>query len=169
MGKKRLVQYLVFGIFCGHLGCASKAPLMDRSERPITKQEVRAHKNSKNFVIYALGGGALSFGGSFFLGSMLDRAVESENRSAVWITSGAGTLAGLLFFSHLGRTQDHNNAIAKISDSRKNGVLTEIDGEQEKRKQIEDETQKILEDRKRQEEERKKLLDALKKKDKKKN
>ncbi len=163
MMKKLLVIGMSWALLA-QTGCAHRAALVDDAGRPIREEEVQARKKNTNFLLFTLGGGALSFGASFFLGSLLDRGMNSSSQSALWITTGAGTLAGIVYFAHQGRVRDYNLALETIKEERVKNLNAQLDKERERRKHIEREKQRLLEERKRQEEERKKLLEALKKK-----
>ncbi|HHS13787.1 MAG TPA: hypothetical protein ENN03_08505 [bacterium] len=91
-----------------------KPPVYDQFGRGISEEEIQSVKTSKNTVIYTLGGGVLSFGSSFFLGSMLGK--ESGNVLAA-TTLGFGTLGTFMFF-RAGRAMDRREAIRTVNDIR---------------------------------------------------
>ena len=95
----------------GYSACASRVAMVDDRGQAVTQQEVAAKKTNKNFWLYTFGGGALSFGASFFLGSMVERNAESENRTALWAITGVGTVVGTALFAHTGRVRDFNQAV----------------------------------------------------------
>ena len=163
MMKRVLISVMIW-VLVTQIGCAHRAALVDDAGRPISEEEVQARKKNDNFLLFTIGGGALSFGASFFIGSLLDRGMESRSQSALWITTGVGTLAGLVYFAHQGRVRDYNLALEAVKEERLQHLSAELDKERERRERIEREKQRLLEERKRQEAERKKLLDALKKK-----
>ena len=161
LGIGTLLAYLVFTS-----GCASRLPMRDYSGRPLTKEAVQAKKSNSNFILYAIGGGALSFGASFFIGSLLSRSSDdgSTNSSTLWITAGAGTAAGMLLFGHAGKARDHNLAVLAARDNQKTEVNSQLLTEKERRSRIVSEREALLKDRERQEAERQQILEKLKKK-----
>ncbi len=161
--KRQLFIGLLVVSFLNVTACAHKALLKDDAGKPISEQEVSAKKSNKNFLLFTIGGGALSFGASFFIGSLIDRGADSANQSALWITTGIGTAAGLLYFAHQGKVRDFNYAIEEIKAERIKSVASELDKERQRRAMIEKQKRELIEARKRQEAERRKLLEKLKK------
>ena len=145
-------------------GCASRMALRDEVNQPITENEVKAKKSSKNLLLYSLGGGALSFGASFFAGSMVDRGLDSDSRTALWVITGAGTLAGTAVFAHTGSVRDFNQAVEAVKDDRKELVDQQILGEKKKQENLTTQRKKLEDERKRQEMEREKLLQQIREK-----
>ena len=141
--------------------CASRMAMVDDRGQAITAQEVAAKKTNKNFWLYTLGGGALSFGASFFLGSMVERNAESESRTALWAITGAGTVAGTILFAHTGRVRDFNQAVETVKDERQGVLKKGIETEKQKQDRITEERRKLEEDRKKQEVEREELLKKI--------
>ena len=145
-------------------GCASRLPLRDDSGEPIPPKAVQAKKSNSNLVLYTLGGGALSFGASFFLGSVVDRATNNETNTALWVTAGIGTAIGIAYFAHAGKTRDHNLAVLAAREDRKTNIAQKLTTEKERQQKIEQEKRRLLLEREKQEAERKKILEKLKKK-----
>lgn len=165
---KRLQPIFISVLLLAYLtGCASKALLRDEAGHPISEAEVKAKKKNNNLILFAVGGTALSFGASFFIGSLLDRGNDDESRTALWITTGVGTVAGLVYFVHTGSTRDFNYAVEAVKEERKQEVAQKLAREEQKQSKLKREKQRLLEERKRQEAERKKLMEELKKKQKK--
>ncbi|MFQ5631332.1 MAG: hypothetical protein ACE5I1_21375 [bacterium] len=164
MFKQLLGISMLFIYFSFITGCASKLPLRDDSGQPIPPKAIQAKKSNSNFVLYAIGGGALSFGASFFLGSLVDRAADNENNTALWLTAGIGTAIGIAYFAHAGKTRDHNLAVLAAREDRKTNIAQKLTTEKEKRQKIEEEKRQLLMEREKQEAERKKILEKLKKK-----
>jgi hypothetical protein len=101
------------------LTISRKPPVVDDFGRSISEEEISQASKKTNAVIYGIGGGALSFGFSFFAGSMLGRA--SENGSAVLAgTALAGSAAGTVLFIRAGKARDRRDAIASIKADRRN-------------------------------------------------
>ncbi len=144
-------------------GCASRLPMMDEAGKPLTKEEVRQKRTSKNFWLFTVGGGALSFGASFFAGAIIDRDANSDH-TKLWAITGAGTVIGTALFAHNGSARDYNLAVEAVKDSRKESASSDITQEQEKQKQLADEKQKLEEERKKQEAERERLMEEIRKK-----
>lgn len=169
---RHLLLLIVLFSFCHFiLGCASRLPLRDQAGNPIQKEEVEAKRTSKNFALYTIAGGALSFGASFFLGSLLDRSFDKSNKSnsALWITAGLGTAIGTILFAHGGRVRDHNLAVLAVQSDRKTDKADQLAAEQQRRRKIEEEKKRLMRKRLEQEKERKRLLEQLKATKKKKN
>ncbi len=168
MKQKRSAIFLIVALIALN-SCANRALLKDDAGRPISEEEVNARKGNSNFLLFTLGGGALSFGASFFVGSLVDRGVNDPNHTALWVTTGLGTAAGLAYFIHQGRVRDFNLAVEQIRRERLQGLSKKLTEEKRRREQIEAEKRRLLEERRRQEEERRKLLEALKKRKQKEN
>ncbi len=141
--------------------CASRMALVDEKGQTITKEEVAAKKKSKNLMLYTIGGGALSFGASFFLGSMIDRSTKGEDRTPLWVITGAGTVVGTALFAHNGSVRDFNHAVELVKDSRQQGIEKDIVMEKQKQDQLTEERRKLEAERKRQEAEREELLKQI--------
>lgn len=150
-------------------GCASRLALKDDTGQPIKRSEVEAKRKNNNFWLYTLGGGALSFGASFFTGAMVERGVDTDNRVALWSITGAGTVLGTLIFSHNGKVRDFNLAVEAVKDARQQELGKKIKGEQERQEKLAAERKRIEDERKRQEAERQKLLDQIRDQQKKKD
>jgi len=59
-----------------------KTPVYDDFGRGISEEEIESVKTNKNTLIYGIGGGTLSFGVSFFVGSLF-AGQENENGGAI--------------------------------------------------------------------------------------
>lgn len=92
-----------------------KPPVYDQFGRGISEEEIESVKTGKNTVIYSLGGGVLSFGSSFFLGSMLGK---ESGKVLIATTLGFGTLGTFLFY-RAGRAMDRREAIRTVNDIRR--------------------------------------------------
>ena len=157
-----VVTIILFALWLN--SCASRALLKDEAGKPITKAEVEAEKNHQNLLLFAIGGGALSFGASFFVGSMVDRQYGETDDTALWAITGAGTLAGLIYFAHQGNVRDFNVAVEKVKEKRRQEAAARLAREKQRRRQIELEKQRLLKERQRQEAEKQKIIESLKKK-----
>jgi len=85
----------------------------------ISEEEIRMHLSKKNTTIYGIGGGLLSFGISFFMGSLVGQSLDQGSRIFAATTVG-GTGLGTWLFLHAGRNKDRNEAIQAIRIQRKN-------------------------------------------------
>jgi hypothetical protein len=145
-------------------GCASRLSMIDEMGKPVAKEEIEQRRSNKNFVLFAIGGGALSFGASFFVGSLVDRSSDSENHAALWTITGTGTILGTALFAHNGRVRDFNVAVETVKDSRKETASQRISEEQKRQAQLAEEKKKLEGERQKQEAEREKLLQEIRKK-----
>jgi hypothetical protein len=94
-------------------------PVRDEFGRGISEEEIRSGRTGRRSAVYAVGGGALSLGFSFFAGSLLGHA--SPNGGAVLAgTAAAGTALGTVLFSRAGRARDRQAAIDDIRIRRRN-------------------------------------------------
>lgn len=144
-------------------GCAKGVPVYDEAGAPIPEHEIRRQKGSSNLVLYAVGGGALSFGVSFFVGSLASRASD-DDKSVLWGTTLAGATVGTVLFAYLGANRDRTVAIETIKDRRRQNAARELEKERLRRAQIEAQKRALEEERKRQEQERQRLLEEIRKK-----
>jgi len=98
-----------------------KEPVYDEFGKGISEPEIAAVKTNKNKIIYGFGGGILSFGASFFLGSLF-----GESGNTVAIATGVGGVLGTYLFINAGASKDRKDAINKIRDIRKSKELNEV-------------------------------------------
>ncbi|RMD91558.1 MAG: hypothetical protein D6813_07445 [Calditrichaeota bacterium] len=146
--------------------CAKRIPVYDDTGIQITEQEINHYKKNKNFVLYSIGGGALSFGASFFLGTLIERGVSdnSDNTSALWITTAAGTGLGTVLFAAWGKQRDRNQAIELVKEMREIKLEKKLAQEKKRRERLEAEKKALEAERERLEKERAKLIEKIKKK-----
>jgi hypothetical protein len=135
--------------------------MVDDRGQAVTPQEIAAKKTNKNFWLYTVGGGALSFGASFFVGSMVERNAESESRTALWAITGVGTVIGTVLFAQTGRVRDFNQAVEMVKDERQGVLAKDIETEMQKQNRIAGERKKLEDERKKQEAEREELLKKI--------
>ncbi len=159
--RSRMTALGLCALTLSYSACASRMALVDEKSQPITKEEVAAKKKGKNFMLYAVGGGALSFGASFFVASMIHRSTNSENRTPLWVITGAGTALGTALFAHNGNVRDYNHAVEAVKDSRQQGIEQNIAQEKKKQDTLTEERKKLEDERKRQETEREELLKQI--------
>ena len=129
-----------------------KPPVSDDFGRGISEEEIKAVQTNKNSVIYGLGGGALSFGVSFFIGS----AVQGSGTTLA-ATSALGGGLGTLLFIQAGRSKDRGNAIESIQQRRRSVELKNEAPDT----QTKDDLQKQLEMEKKKQEELRKQREKL--------
>lgn len=164
--KSHLLIASVLALFL--TGCVKRIPAYDEARKPITDREIKQNKTSKNLLIYALGGGSLSFGASFFIGTLIDRGVSDDrNNAALWGTTAAGTVLGTFIFAKQGNTKDRNDAIEMAREIRKKNASKKLTEVKSKRKKLDKELQSLEALRRQQEAERKALEEQIKKKKKK--
>ena len=139
-------------------------PVYDSFGKGISELEIAQYKTGRNAVIYGIGGGALSLGASFFLGSML--AADSSRDGGIILP---GTMAGLgipgtVLFVRAGMAKDRRDAIKAIDDKRISAKLEET---QTTDPAETDRMQKLKTEKEKQEalrKERERLLNELNKK-----
>jgi hypothetical protein len=145
-----------------------KPPIIDDFGKGISEEEIRSTQTSRHTVIYGIGGGALSVGASFFVGSLIANSSEKSGGTALAASTAAGGGLGTFLFVRAGKKKDRKEAIERIREERRS---TEIKEDPNKEK-TQDALKKQLEDEKRRQEslrqEREKLLRELEQKKKKK-
>ncbi|MBD3287898.1 hypothetical protein GF337_03765 [candidate division KSB1 bacterium] len=143
-------------------------PVFDYQKNVISEWEINDKKGTKNTWLYTVGGAGLSFGASFFAGSLVHRGMsESENRDeALWAITGTGTLIGTAIFLNTGRKRDREAAIMQIRERRYELAKKEMDQKKNKRKQITTELEKEKKQRAKQQAEMKRLMERIKKREK---
>jgi hypothetical protein len=145
-------------------GCASRLPMVDEAGKPVTKAEIERQRSNKNFWLFTIGGGALSFGASFFAGALIDRNAGGDDHNALWIVTGIGTVVGTALFAHNGRVRDFNLAVEEVKESRKEGAGQQIVEEQKRQQELASEKKRLESERKKQEAERERLMQEIRKK-----
>ncbi len=100
-----------------------KQPVYDEFSRGISEPEIVSNQTKSNTVIYGIGGGIISCGVSFFIGSLL-----GESGSTVALTTGVGGVLGMYLFFHAGAKKDRRDAIAKICQERKSELMRKDQG-----------------------------------------
>ncbi len=142
-----------------------RPPVYDDLGKGISEEEIEAERTNKNAIIYGVGGGLLSFGTSFFAGSL----AAQNSGSILAATTLAGGTIGTVLFVQAGRAMDRKQAIERVRLKRISTSVemrkSDADVDSLKvRKQIEEEKKKQQELRL----EREKLLKKLKEEEKKK-
>ncbi|MCG8604578.1 hypothetical protein MJD09_06195, partial [bacterium] len=125
MKTHRKIATCMIGLF--FFSCVKKLPVYDEAGEVITEREIAAHKSDKNFAFYTLAGGALSFGVSFFAGTLVTRALDkSQSSPELWATAGAGTLIGATLFATHGKKRDRSQAIEAVREERKERAVRQL-------------------------------------------
>ena len=135
-------------------------PVYDIQDNIISESEIEREKNNSRTWLYTIGGGGLSMGASFFLGSMVSRIGDGDIEDGmIWGITGVGTAIGTYLFANKGAEKDRLLAIDRINGKRTNGYEGEIESEQERRNLIREEITRLRKEREEQEAE----LEALQK------
>jgi hypothetical protein len=132
-------------------------PVYDDFGKCIGEAEIRSELKSKNTWVYGLGGGALSFGTSFFIASMATKKMDNGATPLAGITVGGGAL-GTFFFIKAGKAKDRAEAIERIRERRRQVQLKP----DTKKEGLENLQQSLDEEKKKQEELRKEREQLLK-------
>ncbi len=140
-----------------------KPPVYDDFGRGISEEEIHSVEKNRNTLIYGIGGGALSFGVSFFVGSLVSESMEENGGTVLASTTAAGGVLGTVLFRHAGKAKDRRVAIENIREKRRSVEL-----KKKEETKTPDELQKQLEEEKKKQEklrkERERILRQLGKK-----
>jgi len=134
-----------------------KPPVYDDFGRGISEEEIQSIKTNKNTLIYGIGGGALSFGASFFVGSLIVGESKENGGAILGTTTLLGGGLGTGLFIRAGSIRDRQKAIEKIREKRRSIKLKQ-EGVQKKSP---DEMKKLLEQEKRKQEQLRKQREEL--------
>jgi hypothetical protein len=131
-------------------------PVYDDFGKCISEDEIRSTMKHNNKWIYCVGGGIMSLGGSFFIGSMVSKTKENRGSLMGGITIGGGTL-GTLLFTKAGQSKDRTLAIERIREKRRllyqvpnkkdknsESIQQSIDQEKLKQEELRKEREKLL-------------------------
>ncbi len=132
----------------------------------ISPWEIEKRTGNKNKLLYTAGGLGLSFGISFFIGSLINRGIDDVDKgeTAMWTATGVGTAVGTFLFARAGARKDRRIAVNKIRKERFEIAQKKAEEERLKRKKILEEIERLKAERRRQDEELKKLMEKAKKK-----
>ncbi len=141
----------------------------DADRRVISEWDIQERKTNNNLMLYTFGGGGLSFGASFFIGTLLRRGIEDEEdikkgENVMWGTTIVGTAVGTYLFSRAGAKRDRFSAIEKVREERSELARQQIEQERLKRKQVQEELEKLKAEQEKQKEEIRELQEKAKKK-----
>jgi hypothetical protein len=110
-----------------------KPPVYDDFNRGISEKEIRSVQKFRNKTIFGIGGGFLSFGVGFFVGSLTGQVSNQGFGTLVATTAAIGGLGTVLFINS-GKKRDRYDAIAKIREQRR---LDELKKREKKDTQVE--------------------------------
>ena len=139
-------------------------PVYDEAGRLVTRAEIQQEKNSRNTLLYTLGGGALSFGTSLFVSSLIYRAGDGKDFSVANPISIGGGILGTAVFFHLGHKRDRLMAIERIKDRRKAQAERILEEKRRERERLLRQIEELKKEKARIEAEKKKLEAKKKKK-----
>jgi len=135
----------------------------------ISEWEIQENQKNKNCLLYTIGGVGLSFGASFFVGSLIHRNLDdAENGGKVlWGTAALGTAAGTYLFAKTGKKRDRNFAIEQIREERFKAAQNQIDDRKKRRDSIQQQLEKEKAEQEKQQQELKLLQEKIQTKKKK--
>jgi hypothetical protein len=131
-----------------------KQPVQDDFGRGISEEEIRRHQTRRDRTLYGIGGGMLSFGISFFIGSMIGNTSD-QGASVMVSTAAGGTLLGTAWFLHAGKNKDRETAIRRIHAERQSAEVVPQDPAQT------DQVKQMIENERKKQEELRKEREAL--------
>ncbi|NQT25266.1 hypothetical protein HQ585_07920 [candidate division KSB1 bacterium] len=97
-------------------------PVRDQFGNGISEEEIDKIKTSKNTVTYGIGGGLLSLGASFFVGSMISNSMTESSGTVLVATTALGGGLGTVLFVKAGKNKDRSDAIETICEDRQMSV-----------------------------------------------
>lgn len=135
----------------------------DDSGAPISEREIAAAKNHHQLFLYTLGGTALSFGVSFYLGSMAKRGLQEDqtDNTLTVVTTAVGTALGAICFALKGDGKDRQYAIQQLKAERRRASEAELEAERARKARIEAELEKLRRQQQAQEREIEALQEQL--------
>ncbi len=145
--------------------------VLDGLGEVISEWEIQDQQSNKNLALYSIGGLSLSFGISFFIGSLVNRSIEDTDRGRqlLWGTTAIGTAVGGYFFASLGKNKDRVLAIEKIRDQRYAEARSKYEERKKKHDLIRQQLEKEKAEQERQARELKQLQEQMKTKKEKQN
>ncbi len=133
----------------------------------ISEWEIQDHQRNKNLLLYTMGGAGLSFGASFFIGSLIHRGLDNNEENSnkiLWGTTALGAAVGTYLFAKTGKKRDRVTAIENIREQRFEIVKKQYENERSKYQSVQEQLEKEKAERTRQEEELKLLKEKVKNK-----
>jgi len=131
----------------------------------ISEWEIEENRENNNLLLYTIGGVGLSFGASFFIGSLINRNADDvdEGKQLMWGTTVVGTATGTYLFAKAGRKRDRLLAIEELREQRFKLAKERYDSQKMKSDSIRKELEKEKAERAKQQEELKRLKEKAKK------
>lgn len=164
----KLLTFIIMFYLIVIIGCAKNSITpYDESGRIITEEEISQVKTNKNATIYTIGGGALSFGTSLFLSSLIYRGTEDNFKVLNPVSIGGGIVGTAVLFWQ-GKKRDKMLAIERIKDQRKLAAESELESKKAEKTQLQKQLEELKNEKARMDAEKKKIEEQLKKKKKKK-
>jgi hypothetical protein len=141
-------------------------PVLDFENKIISEKDIAREKGTSKTWLYAVGGGGLSLGASFFAGSMISRAGDGDLRDGtIWGFTSVCTVIGTYFFSKKGTKKDRLIAIESLKAQRANGIEEDLNSERERRMKIQEEIARLKKERDQQQSELESLHKKVKSKE----
>lgn len=130
----------------------------------ISEWEIQENQKSKNFFLYTIGGAGLSFGASFFIGSLIHRSIDDTERGnkLLWGTTALGTSAFTYLFAKNGKKRDRLFAIENIREQRFKSTKEQFEDQKKKRDAIRQQLEKEKAEQAKQQQELKQLQEKIK-------
>ncbi|MBN2093207.1 hypothetical protein JW964_26525 [candidate division KSB1 bacterium] len=140
----------------------------DEGKKVIPESSIKKYQKNINKWLFTIGGGALSFGITFFVtANILHETEDGAQGAPLWVPTGLGTLIGGTVFRFQGSRLDRHNAIEQIKEERKVAAIKEMNSTKKKRAELEKELKGVKGDREKQNQEINDLLKQINKKNKK--
>lgn len=137
-------------------------PVYDVNENIVSEKEIARIQTSNNRLLFAVSGGLLCAGASFFASSMLSRGAEGESQDGItYAGTAAGTALGSFLFYKTGAKKDRQKAIAQVSGSLEDPKMRAA---KIKRTKVQAELDRLKKEREQQDKELKELQEKIKQK-----
>ena len=142
---------------------SAKDLIDDGNGKVISEWDIQDQQGNSNFLLYTVGGAGLSFGASFFIGSLIHRSMDDTDKGNkfMWTTTAVGTALGTYLFARSGCKRDRMSAIEEIREQRYLAARQQIESEKLKRKSVQQKLDKERAEREKQEEELKRLKEKI--------
>lgn len=139
-----------------------KPTVYDEGKKVIPESLIKKHQKNLNKWLFTIGGGALSFGVTFFVAAnILHETDDGAQGTALWVPTGVGTLIGGTVFRFQGSRLDRHNAIELIREERKVAAIKEMNNTKKKRAELEKELKDVRDERQKQNQEINDLLKQI--------
>ncbi len=146
-----------------------KRPVVyDEGKKVIPESLIKRYQKNLNKWLFTIGGGALSFGITFFItANVLHETDDGAQGAILWVPTSLGTVIGGTIFHFQGSRLDRHNAIEQIKEERKVAAIKEMNSTKKKRAELEKALKDVKGDREKQNQEINDLLKQINKKNKK--